>query len=168
MLFLLADAAEPMEFECGVDEYGPRRDVMPMGVQPPTSTADQVTDCVEVAIEIDLHTYGTFGNVCYPAVEWALAIMAGVSTIYTKASTPSSMCRPRTSTCGKPPTRTTASPMTLTHARHLPPRVAEQQQLPASSATWCTCSPAGKHRNRRHPLPRRGVLPAYAPDSART
>ena len=85
VLFLLADAAEPMEFECGVDEYGPRRDVMPMGVQPPTSTADQVTDCVEVAIDIDFHTYGTFGNDCYPAVEWALAIMAGVNTIYTES-----------------------------------------------------------------------------------
>ena len=85
VLFLLADAAEPMEFECGVDEYGPRRDVMPMGVQAPTSTADQVTDCVEVALDIDFYTYGTFGNDCYPAVEWALAIMAGVNTIYTES-----------------------------------------------------------------------------------
>ena len=34
VLFLLADATDPMEFECGVDEYGPRRDVMPMGMQP--------------------------------------------------------------------------------------------------------------------------------------
>ena len=85
VLFLLADAAGPMEFECGVDEYGPRRDVMPMGMQPPPSTSNQLTDCVEVAIDIDFHTYGTFGNDCYPAVEWALAIMAGVNTIYTES-----------------------------------------------------------------------------------
>lgn len=85
VLFLLADAADPMEFECGVDEYGPRRDVMPMGMQPPPSTSNQLTDCVEVAIDIDFHTYGTFGNDCYPAVEWALAIMAGVNTIYTES-----------------------------------------------------------------------------------
>lgn len=82
VLFLLADAAATMDFECGVDEFGPRREVMPMGLQPNTSSS-QVTDCVEVAIDIDYHTYGTFGNDCYPAVEWALAIMAGVNTIYT-------------------------------------------------------------------------------------
>ena len=29
------------------------------------------------------HTYGTFGSDCYPAVEWALAMLAGVNTIYT-------------------------------------------------------------------------------------
>jgi len=83
VLFLLADAAEPMEFECGVDEYGPRREVMPMGLQQQPTSTSQVTDCVEVAIDIDYHTYGTFGNDCYPAVEWALAILAGVNTIYT-------------------------------------------------------------------------------------
>ncbi len=82
VLFLLEDAANPMEFECGVDEFGPRREVMPMGIQPSSSSA-QVTDCVEIAFDIDYHTYGTFGNDCYPAVEWALAIMAGVNTIYT-------------------------------------------------------------------------------------
>ena len=85
VLFLLADAADPMEFECGVDEYEPRRDVMPMGMQPSPSMSNQLTDCVEVAIDIDFHTYGTFGNDCYPAVEWALAIMAGVNTIYTES-----------------------------------------------------------------------------------
>lgn len=83
VLFLLADAADPMEFECGADEYGPRREVMPMGMQAVPSTSAQVTQCVEVAFDIDYHTYGTFGNNCYPAVEWALAIMAGVNTIYT-------------------------------------------------------------------------------------
>ena len=84
VLFLLADAADPMEFECGVDEYGPRREVIPMGMQPP-STSNQITDCVEVAFDIDYYTFGTFGNDCYPAIEWALAILAGVNTIYTES-----------------------------------------------------------------------------------
>ena len=84
VLFLLADAADPMEFECGVDEYGPRREVIPMGMQPP-STSSQITDCVEVAFDIDYYTFGTFGNDCYPAIEWALAILAGVNTIYTES-----------------------------------------------------------------------------------
>ncbi len=84
VLFLLADAADPMEFECGVDEYGPRREVIPMGMQQP-STSNQITDCVEVAFDIDYYTFGTFGNDCYPAIEWALAILAGVNTIYTES-----------------------------------------------------------------------------------
>jgi hypothetical protein len=82
VLFLLADAAQPMEFECGVDEFGPRRDVMPMGMTTP-STSNMLSECVEVAIDIDYYTYGTFGSDCYPAVEWALALLAGVNTIYT-------------------------------------------------------------------------------------
>ena len=82
VLFLLADAAQPMEFECGVDEFGPRRDVMPMGL-PTNSNSSMLSECVEVAIDIDYYTYGEFGNDCYPAVEWALALLAGVNTIYT-------------------------------------------------------------------------------------
>ena len=82
VLFLLADAATPMEFECGVDEDGPKREVLPMGLQA-TSTNNPITECIEIAIDIDFHTYGTFGSDCYPAVEWALALLAGVNTIYT-------------------------------------------------------------------------------------
>ena len=40
---------------------------------------------VEVAFDIDYYTFGTFGNDCYPAIEWALAILAGVNTIYTES-----------------------------------------------------------------------------------
>ena len=82
VVFLLSDAAHAMEFECGVDEFAPRRDVMPMGVPSP-SAGNMLSECVEVAIDIDFYTYGTFGSDCYPAVEWALALLAGVNTIYT-------------------------------------------------------------------------------------
>ena len=38
--------------------------------------------CLNMAIEIDYYTYNQFGFNCYDAVEWALAIMTGVSEIY--------------------------------------------------------------------------------------
>jgi len=82
VLFLLSDSAHPLEFECAVDEFAPRREVMPMGIPAPSSSS-MLSECVEVAIDIDNYTYGTFGNDCYPAVEWALALLAGVNTIYT-------------------------------------------------------------------------------------
>lgn len=82
VVFLLSDAKSPMEFDCAADTEATRRDVMPMGLPQPASS-NSVTSCVEVAIDIDFHTYGTFGSDCYPAVEWALALLAGVNTIYT-------------------------------------------------------------------------------------
>ena len=82
VLFLLSDSAHPLEFACGVDEFAPRREVMPMGMPAPSSST-MLSECVEVAIDIDNFTYGTFDNDCYPAVEWALALLAGVNTIYT-------------------------------------------------------------------------------------
>ena len=39
-------------------------------------------ECVEMGIEIDFYTYEQFGNNCYDAVEWALALLAGVSEVY--------------------------------------------------------------------------------------
>lgn len=81
VLFLLADAKKPMEFECGVDEVRPLRRATPMGMLPVTQA--QSTSCVEVALDIDFYTYEAFDSECYQAIEWALAIMAGVNTIYT-------------------------------------------------------------------------------------
>ena len=82
VVFLLSDAKAAMEFECAVNEEGPKPPVMPMGLQT-TNLSNSVTSCVEVAIDIDFYTYGTFGEDCFPAVEWALALLAGVNTIYT-------------------------------------------------------------------------------------
>lgn len=39
-------------------------------------------ECVEMAIEIDYYTYNQFDNNCYDAVEWSLALLAGVSEVY--------------------------------------------------------------------------------------
>jgi len=81
VLFLLADAKQPLEFECSTNEERPYRKAIPMGMQPATSNPS--TSCVEVAIDIDYYTYETFESECYAAIEWALAVMAGVNTIYT-------------------------------------------------------------------------------------
>jgi len=81
VLFLLSDAKQPMEFKCNADEIRPFRQAAPIGMQP--SLQSSSTSCVEVAFDIDFHTFGTFDNECYPAIEWTLAIMAGVNSIYT-------------------------------------------------------------------------------------
>jgi hypothetical protein len=39
-------------------------------------------ECVEMGIEIDHYTYLEFNSNCYDAVEWALALLAGVSEVY--------------------------------------------------------------------------------------
>ena len=40
------------------------------------------SECLELGIEIDYYTYTQFSNNCYDAVEWALALLAGVNEIY--------------------------------------------------------------------------------------
>ena len=40
------------------------------------------TECVEMGIDIDYYTYNQFNQNCYDAVEWSLAILAGVSEVY--------------------------------------------------------------------------------------
>ena len=39
-------------------------------------------ECLELGIEIDNYTYVQFDNNCYESVEWALALLAGVSEVY--------------------------------------------------------------------------------------
>ena len=39
-------------------------------------------ECVEMGIDIDYYTYNQFNQNCYDAVEWALALLAGVSEVY--------------------------------------------------------------------------------------
>ena len=38
--------------------------------------------CLEMGIEIDYYTYNQFNQNCYDAVEWALALLAGVNEVY--------------------------------------------------------------------------------------
>jgi len=39
-------------------------------------------ECLEMGIEIDYYTFSEFGDNCYDAVEWALALLAGVNEVY--------------------------------------------------------------------------------------
>ena len=39
-------------------------------------------ECVEMGIDIDYYTFNQFNQNCYDAVEWALALLAGVSEVY--------------------------------------------------------------------------------------
>lgn len=79
-LFPLSDAAHGLAFECGtVDDVFIQRDAQAKSTSA-KSNANPV--CVEVALDVDFHTYGTFGSDCVPAVEWALAMLAGVHVIY--------------------------------------------------------------------------------------
>ena len=39
-------------------------------------------ECLELGIEIDNYTYVQFDSNCYESVEWALALLAGVSEVY--------------------------------------------------------------------------------------
>ena len=39
-------------------------------------------DCVEIALDVDNYTFGTFGNNCNAAVDWAVGVLAGVDLIY--------------------------------------------------------------------------------------
>lgn len=67
-------------FACAVED-APRKeanDEAPKGV-----TRANDGGCVEVAIDVDFHTYQIYGNMAN-ATEWALAQMAGVEAIYTQ------------------------------------------------------------------------------------
>lgn len=81
VVFLLSDSNAENSFSCGTTEAHNRGLGKPrhmMGER----TANMPPACVEVALDIDNHTYGTFGNSCNNSVDWALALLAGVNEIY--------------------------------------------------------------------------------------
>ena len=47
-----------------------------------TQNNNASTECVEIGIDTDYYTFLEFNNNCYDVVEWALAVLAGVSEIY--------------------------------------------------------------------------------------
>lgn len=82
VLYATADAISIPEFSCGVEDTQEHVHA-PHGVGAPApQPRSSVTTCVEVALDIDFHTYTTFGSDCSASVEWALALLAGVSEIY--------------------------------------------------------------------------------------
>lgn len=79
-LFAVTDAIINTPFTCGTADAEPSEH-RPHSPQP-FGSRTSLTSCVEVALDIDFHTYNTFGNNCNEAVEWALALLAGVTEIY--------------------------------------------------------------------------------------
>lgn len=78
-LFPLADANHGLTFSCGVSELAEHQEAK---IKEQSASKSVVAECVEVALDVDFHTFGLFGSDCGPAVEWALAMLAGVHTIY--------------------------------------------------------------------------------------
>ena len=80
--YRLADSKLESNFSCAAEDlaFNQMRQSAP---RPGTRTvANPVVECVEVALDIDHHTYNSFGAQCSNTVEWALALLAGVSEIY--------------------------------------------------------------------------------------
>lgn len=83
VVFLLSDTRSVKTFSCGTTEAFDKGDGLPrpMGMQ---RAANLPAECVEIALDIDHYTYGTFGSSCNNTVDWALALLAGVNEIYSQ------------------------------------------------------------------------------------
>ena len=82
VLYSTADALYTPAFECGLESLAEQvHTPQPMGLPSPLPN-NPVTECVEIALDIDNFTYNQFGADCNASVEWALALLTGVSEIY--------------------------------------------------------------------------------------
>ena len=82
VLYATADALFTPAFECGLETLADQvQTPQPMGLPNPLPS-NPVTECVEIALDIDYYTYNQFGADCNASVEWALALLTGVSEIY--------------------------------------------------------------------------------------
>ena len=81
-LFRVADANHGATFSCATEAAGDDIVRRP-GVRRPRSSANRdAAGCVEIALDIDAATLATFSGDCTDAVEWALALLAGVDEIF--------------------------------------------------------------------------------------
>ena len=84
VLFALADLKDERPFSCGVDAEASSEGERPrLPVHEARMAARSSNpECLELALDIDHYTYTQFNSQCYTAVEWALALAAGVNSIY--------------------------------------------------------------------------------------
>jgi hypothetical protein len=75
VLFDVNDSKGDSHFSCAADDIAQEK------VEKIASQKSMVLECVEIAIDIDKYTYDTFGD-CDAAINWSLAILAGVDEIY--------------------------------------------------------------------------------------
>ncbi|MGB1076435.1 MAG: M12 family metallo-peptidase, partial [Flavobacteriales bacterium] len=73
-----------LSFSCGMEEMAQNIMGMPRSQHHSPQALESLPDpqCIEVAIDIDHYTYGTFGDDCQAAADWGLAALAGVDGIY--------------------------------------------------------------------------------------
>ena len=81
LLFDVNNTSESRPFECGMEEVGTGDGPEARKIE--TSEHKMLAGCVEVAVDSDSYTYSTFSNAS-SATDWALALMTGVSAIYTQ------------------------------------------------------------------------------------
>jgi len=75
VLFDVNDSRGDSHFSCAADDIAQEK------AEKIASQKSMVLECVEIAIDIDKYTYDTFGD-CDAAIDWSLAILAGVDEIY--------------------------------------------------------------------------------------
>ncbi len=76
ILFDISDSVVSSFFECHTQDI--EIDIPINDVQ----NSNFSTECVEMGIDTDYYTFLEFDSNCYSVVEWALAVLAGVSEIY--------------------------------------------------------------------------------------
>tara|TARA_B100000767_G_C19760631_1_gene534993 strand:+ start:403 stop:2880 length:2478 start_codon:yes stop_codon:yes gene_type:complete len=81
ILFDVNNTSASRSFECGMEEVGTGDGHEARKIE--RSENKSMSGCAEVAIDIDSYTYSTFSSVSN-ATDWALALMTGVSAIYTQ------------------------------------------------------------------------------------
>ena len=81
LLFDVNNTIESRSFECAMEEVGTGDGHEVRKLE--ASEQKSLSGCAEVAVDIDSYTYSTFSNVT-SATDWALALMTGVSAIYSQ------------------------------------------------------------------------------------
>ena len=81
LLFDVNNLIVGRDFDCAMEEVGTGDGHKARELE--EWSEKSLSGCAEVAVDIDSYTYSTFGNVP-SATDWALALMTGVSQIYTQ------------------------------------------------------------------------------------
>ena len=81
VFFDVAQSAGTNTFTCAVQDQHSRMNRMDR-MERSLVRENANPDCVEIALDVDNYTFGTFGNNCNAAVDWAVGVLAGVDLIY--------------------------------------------------------------------------------------
>ena len=76
VIFDISDSTVSSFYECHTEDLEIDEPIVN------TQSNSNSTECVEMAIDTDYYTFLEFDSNCFDVVEWALAVLAGVSDIY--------------------------------------------------------------------------------------